>query len=448
MSRAKLTEGPIGPQLYRMSLPMVIGIVSILVFNFVDAYYVSLLGTQYLAAISFTFPATFAVMSLILGLGIGNSTLVAIELGAGRADSAKKIATYSIIISVIIVFSATLLGNLTIDPLFSLLGAQDSVRPLIRDYMNIWYMGVVILTFPMICNSAMRATGDTRMPSLIMAMSALINGVLDPFLIFGIGPFPRMEMQGAALSSVVSWCIAAVVAIRVLNGKKMLILTWPKFDVVRECWAKLAKIALPIVGANLLNPIALGVVTAMVAKFGEAAVAATGVGMRMEQIVIIAAMGLSACIPPFVGQNLGAGQFQRISQAMQISFKFLLIWQSILAVVLYFAAPWIAAMFSQEEETIEIIRLYLCILPLSYGFLAWVMIGGAHFNGLRSPGKGFLLNAGRLFLFYIPFAYWGSEMGGVKGLYMGCALANIIAGCTAWVWTRATNKNLLAAQPC
>ena len=438
-----LTEGAIGPILYRMSIPMMLGIVAILVFNFVDAYYISLLGTDYLAAVSFTFPATFAVMSLILGLGVGNSTLIAVELGAGRTEQAKQFATYSIAACVMIVFSASLLGIICIDPLFSLLGAKESVRALIQDYMHIWYMGVVLLAFPMISNSAMRATGDTRTPSLIMGMSALINGILDPFLIFGIGPFPRLEMQGAALSSAISWCIAAVVAVRALNGKSMLILTRPQWEVVRSCWRRLVTIAMPIVGSNLLNPLALGVITAMVAQFGEAAVAATGVGMRLEQIVIISAMGLSACIPPFVGQNRGARKFHRIGDAMKLSFQFLMTWQCALALIIFVGAPGIAALFSQAEETKSIIQMYLMTLPLSYGFLAWVMIGSALFNGLHSPGKGLLLNASRLFLFYIPFAYLGSELKGVEGLFIGCALANVTAGVLAWAWTRATHKALV-----
>lgn len=443
MSRPKLTEGPIGPILYRMSLPMVMGIVAILVFNFVDAYYVSLLGTQYLAAISFTFPATFALMSLNLGLGTANTTLVAIELGAGRERQAKQLATYSIVISVFLVFCTALLGLVVIDPLFRLLGADRVARELIHDYLDIWYLGVGVLTIPMLCNSAMRGTGDTRTPSIIMAMSALINGLLDPFLIFGIGPFPRMEMQGAALSSVLSWWIAAGVALTTVYRKQIVDLSRPRFKVVTECWGRLIKIALPIVGSNLLNPIALGVVTAMVAQFGVAAVAATGVGMRLEPILIIAVMGLSTCIPPFVGQNLGAARFDRIKQAMQFSFRFAMVWQGLLALGLYLVAPWIAGLFGVEEQAMEIIRLFLTILPLSYGFLAWVLLGGAQFNGLRMPNKGLMLNGGRLFLFYIPFAYWGSQIHGIEGLYIGCALANVAAGGVAWIWIRRTNRRLV-----
>ncbi|PCJ17247.1 MAG: MATE family efflux transporter [Gammaproteobacteria bacterium] len=443
MSRANLTEGPIGPTLYRMSLPMVMGIVAILVFNFVDAYYVSLLGTEYLAAISFTFPATFALMSLNLGLGTANSTLVAIELGAGREREARQMATYSIVIAVVLVFCAAGVGIAVIDPMFRLLGADSTGLVLIHDYLDIWYLGVGVLTVPMLCNSAMRASGDTRTPSIIMAMSALINGILDPFLIFGIGPFPRMEMQGAALSSVLSWWIAGAVALITIHRKQILDLSRPSYAVVTDCWRRLIKIALPIVGSNMLNPLALGVVTALVAQFGVAAVAATGVGMRLEPILIIAVMGLATCIPPFVGQNLGAGRLERINQAMRLSLRFALVWQGGLALVLYLAAPWIAGLFGQAEQAIEIIRLFLSILPLSYGFLAWVLLGGAQFNGLRMPNKGLLLNGGRLFVLYIPFAYWGSQWNGIEGLYMGCALANVLAGCVAWGWIRHTNKQLL-----
>ena len=252
-----------------------------------------------------------------------------------------------------------------------------------------------------------------------------------------------MEMQGAALSSVLSWWIAAGVALTTIYRKQIVDLSRPRFKVVIECWKRLIKIALPIVGSNLLNPIALGIVTAMVAQFGAAAVAATGVGMRLEPILIIAVMGLSTCIPPFVGQNLGAARFDRIKQAMQFSFRFAMVWQGLLALGLYLSAPWIAGLFGVEERAMEIIRLFLTTLPLSYGFLAWVLLGGAQFNGLRMPTKGLMLNGGRLFLFYIPFAYWGSQIHGIEGLYIGCALANVAAGGVAWIWIRRTNRRLV-----
>lgn len=441
--RAALTQGPIGRTLFRMSLPMVMGIVAIMVFNFVDAYYIGLLGTQHLAAISYTFPATFAIMSLNLGLGTANTTLVAASLGADEEYRARQIASYSIILAVMIVFCVCLLGFLSIDPFFQLMGADESTRVLIRQYMEIWYFGVVLLVIPMVGNSTLRATGDTRTPSLVMSMSALINGILDPFLIFGIGPFPRLEMQGAAISSVISWLVAMVVVLRILGQKrKMLLLQRPKFDALIMCWKKLLLIATPIVASNLLNPIALGLITAMVSRFGEAAVAATGVGARMEPILIIAAMGLASCMPPFVGQNLGAAKYERIKRAIKIGFRFVLLWQTALAVLLYWAAPWIAKAFSRAEESDEIIRLYLSVLPISYGFLAWVLVGGAVFNGLHSPAKGLGLNAVRLFLLYIPFAYIGSELNGVSGLYLGCTVANILAGAIAWFWLARVSRQL------
>ena len=181
-----LTQGAIGPWLFRLTTPMVMGIFSIFLFNIVDTYFISMLGTQPLAAISFTFPITMLVMNVAIGLSIATGALVARSLGQKDLNKAKYWVTCSVYFSLIIGLILGLAGTAFLDPLFKLLGASDELMPFIQDYMVIWFLGSVCLMMMIIINASLRATGNTKLPSFIMLGSALLNGILDPLLIFGI----------------------------------------------------------------------------------------------------------------------------------------------------------------------------------------------------------------------------------------------------------------------
>ena len=198
-TRARLTEGPVGRTLLGLALPMIWGMFSIIAFNLTDAYFVGKLGTAPLAAISFTFPVVMTVGSITIGLGVGTCSVLSRAIGEGDHRKVQRLATDSLILSLLVVGFFILVGILTIDPLFEAMGADSETLPLIREYMSIWYFGMMFLVVPMVGNNALRASGDTINPSIIMTVSALINVILDPILIYGLGPFPRLEIKGAAM---------------------------------------------------------------------------------------------------------------------------------------------------------------------------------------------------------------------------------------------------------
>ena len=203
-----ILEGDIPSTLKRMTIPMIFGMITLMMFNLVDTFFISMLGTEELAAVSFTFPVTFTVISLAIGLGIGTSAVIAKALGANKVEEAKFDATIALLLSAVMVFLLSLFGFLMIEPIFKLLGAHAEVMPHIYDYMSIWFLGSVFLITPMIGNSVLRASGDTKTPSTIMGAAGLINAILAPHLIYGIGPFPELGDQGAAIACVIAWDVA------------------------------------------------------------------------------------------------------------------------------------------------------------------------------------------------------------------------------------------------
>jgi putative MATE family efflux protein len=441
--RTNLLEEPVASTLKQMTIPMIYGMVLLMTFNLVDTFFVGLLGTQPLAAISFTFPVTFTVLSLTIGLGIGTSAVIAKLLGKSEIGLAKNAATAAMYLAAIIVACLSTVGYFITDPLFTLLGAQPSLLPLIHEYMDIWYIGSVCLIGPMIGNAVLRASGDTKTPSMIMGSAGLINAILDPIFIFGFGPIPAMGIQGAAIATLISWVVGLALVLYILTKKHDLIHSTllPLKELIPAC-RDILKIGLPAAGANMLTPIAAAMMTAIVATYGESAVAAFGVGSRLESIACLIVLALSMTLPPFISQNFGAGQLHRVEEAYKASIKFILIWQVIIYFILIIGANVIADAFAQEEAVADLIKLFLWILPLGYGLQGIVILTNSSFNALHKPMIALALSVVRLFVCYLPLAYLGSLLYGLTGFFIGALLGNVVMAMISYrLFTKQFNES-------
>ncbi|KZN65374.1 MATE family efflux transporter [Pseudoalteromonas luteoviolacea] len=433
-SSSDILSGSIPATLKRMTVPMIFGMITLMSFNLVDTFFISLLGTKPLAAVSFTFPVTFTIISLAIGLGIGTSAVIAKALGSKNLEEAKFDAFISLLLAACLVAILAVIGYLLTDPIFTLLGADETTLPYIHDYMNVWFLGSIFLITPMIGNSVLRASGDTKTPSMIMGLGGLINAVLDPLLIFGYGPFPELGVQGAAVASVLAWAVCVVVIIYLLAIKKRLLSCSSGNQSVWGAVSKIMKIGLPAAGANMLTPIAMAVMTAIVATYGAEAVAAFGVGSRIESIACLVILALSMTLPPFVSQNYGAGNYDRVKEAYRTTLKFVMAWQFATYLLLILAAPWVSQAFGNEPEVISIIKLFIYTLPLSYGLQGVIILTNSSFNALHKPMNALILSVVRLFVFYIPCAYVGSHIAGLTGLFIGAAVGNLFTAISSYMW--------------
>ncbi len=431
---SKLLTAPIGKTLYKMTLPMIFGMITLMMFNLVDTFFVGLLGTEPLAAISFTFPVTFTVISLAIGLSIGTSAVIAKALGSGQEQEAKFDAFVSLVVAAVLVALIAWCGYLFMDPIFKLLGAKDDVLGLIRDYMNVWFLGAVLLITPMIGNAVMRASGDTKTPSLIMGGAGLVNAVLDPIFIFGYFGVPAMGIQGAAIASVIAWSLGVALILYLLVVKKKLLSVRSHTQSFMLATSKILKIGVPAAGANMLTPIAMAVMTAIVATYGEAAVAAFGVGSRIESIASLVVLALSMTLPPFVSQNFGANKIQRVEQAYRQTLKFVMLWQFAIYCVLIALAGVIADTFAKEAEVKRVIELFIWVLPLGYGLQGVIILTNSSLNALHKPMHALVLSVIRLFVFYVPFAYLGALSFDLIGLFVGALIGNVFTAIIAYHW--------------
>ncbi|WP_111643222.1 MATE family efflux transporter [Marinimicrobium alkaliphilum] len=439
-----LTEGPVARQLRDLALPMVWGLLATMSFNVVDTFFVAKLGSAPLAAMSFTFPVIMVLTAVGIGVGAGTSSAVSRAIGEGDEVKARRLATDAttlvLLLSVLICF----VGWWTIEPLFLALGATPELIPLIHEYMAIWYISAPCLLVPMVSLAALRAMGMSRVQGYLMSAGALLNAVLDPLLIFGLLGLPALGLQGAALATLITRVMIMLVAFGILHWRVHLLVNplipWWQ---LRRSWAAIVHVGLPAVAANVIVPVASGVVLMMVAGYGTDAVAGLGIAVRIEPLCLIVFYALSGVVGPFFGQNYGAGRDDRLREALWVLGVFSLGFGLLLALVLWFAGGIVAGLFSSDPEIIAVAALYLATVPLSYGAYGLVMSVCAAFNGLGRPWPAMLLSCARVLIVFLPLAWMAQWLWGLHGLFLATAMANLVVGAWAWSWL---NRHLRAAR--
>ena len=443
--RARLTEGPVGRHLVHMTVPMLLGIATMMGQGLIDAWFLGKVGDSALAAFSFGFPMLMIITSVAIGLGAGTSSVVARAIGAGDHRRARRLATDSLLLSFLITASLATIGILTIEPLFRLLGAPPDMIPMIRSFMTILYSGVPFLVVGMVGTSSMRATGDTRLPGKLMIFGALLNVVLDPILIFGVGPIPAMGLDGAATAALLARGTMFVGTLYFLMHRlDMVSFNKPDPVELRKSWSDILHVGLPAAGTNAIIPVAVAVITAMIARYGPDAVAGFGVASRIESMVLVIYYALSSVIGPFVGQNLSAGREGRIQLSLRLCALFCLASGLAIAALLALLSNFVAGLFSQNEAVVSVTRLFLWIVPISYGAYGIVMVVNAAFNGLGKPMPAVYISVTRMIVLYVPLALIGMRWFGIAGIFGAYAIANLLSGLLGYVWAKGTAHDLLA----
>ncbi|MDA3838251.1 MAG: MATE family efflux transporter [Candidatus Delongbacteria bacterium] len=434
-SKAVLTEGPINKSIMKLTFGMMVGMYAMVMFNLVDTFFIGQLGTTYLAAMSFTFPVVMIYSHIGLGLGVGASAVISRAIGNGDHETVQRLTTGALILGFGIAVIMIVLGLLTIDPVFRALGAKGEILGYIKDYMFIWYIGVPFVVIPMMGNNAIRAAGNTAIPSTVMIIGMTVNGIIDPILIFGLGPFPRMELKGAAIATVFARLTTFAVTLLFLKYKfKMISFAVIKINTIFDTWRRVLFIGIPASLTQFIVPISMGIITRMVSGYGEEAVAALGVGTRIEMFALAPIFSLGTVILAFAGQNIGAKNFDRLHKGIKFSHRFSMITGAILFIGLAFSGKYIAMIFDNNVNVIQIIVLYLILVSAGYGFQGIMFVTANTFNAMHKPYKAMSMNAIRMFGLYVPLAWLGSYFWDLPGLFAGVGLSAVIGGIIAMIW--------------
>ena len=416
---------------------VMLGSIATMTFQLADAYFVAQLGTQNLAALALTFPVVMILHAIAIGLGTGVTAVISRAYGRGDMERARVLTTDSITLGFAIALVFAVVGHATMDPLFRVMGTTEAMLPLVESYMDVWYYGMPFMVVPLIANAVIRAFGDAKFPSMIMATSAVLNIVLDPILIFGAFGIPAMGLQGAAVALLLSRLVTLTASLAVLHYRlHALDYRRPTMARLKESWAALLHIGLPATGTQMISPVSSAILTSLVASYGATAIAAYGVAIRIEMFALILTMALSISIAPFVGQNAGSGQMHRVRNALSFSNKVAMLYGLAVAVLLAVAGRLIVGGFSNDASVVDVATAYMWIVPVSYGAMGVMNVSSSCLNALAKPMPAMAIGLSKSLFVQIPMAYLGAALWGIEGVFAGMAASTLIVACAAFVLSR------------
>jgi putative MATE family efflux protein len=414
---------------------MMAGISANITVSVLEIGFIGQLGTQHLAAITFTFPVTMMLTSIALGIGIGTSSVIARSVGAGGTSEVRRLGTHAMLLVFFSMAVLSLIGYLTIDPVFLMLGASPELLPLIHSYLDIYYPTTLLFTMTMVAGNIMRANGNANIPGLVMTLGALANLAIDPILIFGWFGAPRMELAGAAVAAAISRFGTAAVLIYFVHRGGM-ISTRNLLQGFGSSAVRIMQIGFPAMATQLIGPVSGAVITRMLASHGEVVVAGFGVATRIESVAVMVLFALSASIGPFVGQNWGAGHSDRVRQGLRVAYQFCIGWGLLIAFPLLLFGEAISGVVDDSPSVIRTAAWYLAVVPWSYGLWGVLMMASASFNALGKPLPSTALSFSRMFILYVPLAYLLNQMLGYHGIFIATAISNGIMGALGFFWFR------------
>jgi len=381
----ELTSGPIGKPLLYLSAPIVITNLLQVAYNLADTFWLGQYSTTALAAISFAFPMVFLLISLGMGLSVAGSVLVAQHTGAEEHDRAQYAAAQTLTFAVIASLLLGTAGFFFVEDFLRLLGASPQVLPGATGYLQVVSLGLTTMFGFFVFIALMRGSGDTVTPMLVMLGTVVLNIVIDPFLIFGVGPLPELGVVGAAVATVFSRGLAFAVGVAIMlrgtrgiqvNPRDMA----PNFTYLK----KLLAIGVPASLEGTGRALSVNAMLFIVGTFSVTVVAAFGVGIRVFSLVFMPAIAVDRGVETMTGQNLGAERPDRAATANHFAAKVSFAILTVLGAITIFAAPTVVSVFSDDPEVVRIGADFLQWVAPTFGFIGIVR---AYSGGFRGSGK-------------------------------------------------------------
>jgi MATE family, multidrug efflux pump len=451
-------EGPIGTALIRLAIPIVLGNVLQTGYQLTDAFWVGRLGAAAVAAVSVSFPVTFLVIALGAGLAIAGATLSAQYMGAGRQDMVNHVAAQTMMMVAVTSVVLGAAGYLLAPYLLELLGVAPDVYAGALGFMRVSFIGIIFVFLYAMFQALMRGVGETRMPLLIVLGTVFLNFLLDPLFIFGWGALPPHGVMGAALATLATQALAALLGVVIfLRGRHGIQLSWRGFRPDPPYIKRAFLLGLP--GSVELATRGLGplLMSFLVAGFGTVTLAAYGIGSNILQFVTIPAMGLSMAVSTLVSQNIGGGNIRRAARVTVLGALSSLVILTLAGIVAYVFAPACVAFFVPgEPDVIAQGARFIRIMCLAWGGIGVQLCVVSAFRASGNMLVAMVIALVAQFMVQFPLAYILSQHTSLRasGLWWSFPIANgavaIVSACWfaqgGWQKTRLTDEDRQVAQ--
>jgi len=420
-----LTTGSIPKHLVRFSIPMFIGNLLQTALGFTDAMWVgNMVGPNAVGAIQVSFPIQFLLIALSNGATLATTILVSQYYGAGDHEKVKKTINNSFSVALIFGAILTVAGLLLCDPILGWMNTPPEIFAMASSYLKIIISGFIITFLVNLITSILRGIGDSVTPLIFMAIAMVINIGLDPILIIGVGPFPKMGFNGSAVATVTSQVIGLVIALIYLNRKKHFVsIDFRHLRLEGSHVVKLFRIGFPSMLQQSLISVSSVFITGMVNRFGADATTAFGASGRIESIVFMPAMSIGLAASALTGQNLGAGNVKRVREVFRWGVIMTAgITLSLSAVILLFPKP-LLTLFVHDPEILEIGAGYLGTLGYAYILFAVMFVSNGVINGSGRTLVTMCITVLSVWLVRIPLAAVLSSTGlGIRGIWLAVVI--------------------------
>lgn len=434
----KYTEGRIFNSLFSLAVPIILANILQTAYQLIDTFWLGRLGAYAVAAVSISFPLLFLVLSLGSGLTLAGTVLVSQYKGAqnqqmvdfNSSQTISLIFGISLFLSVISYFSA--------EPLMRLIGAGPEILAPSVSYFKVSSLGFVFLFMFFSFQSLMRGIGNVMLPVYIILFTVFLNLILDPLFIYGYGPIPGYGVAGAAVASIITQALSAVIGLYILykgrsgikiNPKEM----FPHFVTLK----KIVKLGVPASIEQSTRALGMTMMVVLVTGFGSEVVAAYGIGARILSFIVIPALGLAIATTSLVGQNIGAIKIKRAEKVAHMSSQIAFFGLTGMGLVMFFFAKPLTAFFiPNDPEVIEDASLFIKIMAPSFGLLGVQQVLNGVFNGAGFTKASMLISILNLWIIRFPLAYLLSHktLIGYEGIWWSFPISNAVAAIVAFLY--------------
>jgi len=404
------TQGRVNRALGLLAIPMMLEMSMEAIFAVVDIAFVSRLGTDAVAAVGITEALVTILYAIAIGLGMGVTAMVSRRIGAKNPDAAASVTGQAIWLCALLSIVIGVIGVVYAEDMLRMMGASEGVIAQGTGFMAVLLGGSASIMYLFLLNAAFRGAGDATVALRSLWLANGINIVLDPCLIFGLGPFPELGVTGAAVATTIGRGIGVVYQLYYLvggRGRLEFHLRHLRFEL--ELMRRMIVISIGGIGQFLIATSSWIVLMRLVAFYGSAAIAAYTIALRIIEFVFLPAWGLGNAAATLVGQNLGAGQPDRAEESAWRAAKYNTIFMTGLGILSVLAAPWIAAAFSSDPDVLRYGTNCIRILGIGYPLYAVGMVMVQALNGAGDTATPSTLNLLCFWLVQIPVAWWLAE---------------------------------------
>ncbi|MGA1840936.1 MAG: MATE family efflux transporter [bacterium] len=432
-----LTEGSIVKNIWILALPMVIEMVMQSTFNVIDLFWVGKLGPEAIASVSLSGVILMVYFSIIIGIATSSSALVARRIGAKDKEGANFIIFQAIFLGLIVSIFFGYIGFDNARFFITRLGATDIVIQEGTLYLQVMFAGSIAIVLLFIINGIFRGVGDAMEAMYVLLFSNILNIIIDPLLIFGIGPFPELGVKGAAVATILARSCGIIFQIYILiNGTGRIKLSFKNLGIDFGIIWQIITIGIPASGQLLLRMIGMVVIMRIVALFGTFAIAAYGIAMRIFQIILFPGFGLGNASATLVGQNLGAGNPKRAEHSAWITGLITMFLLGGCSILFFASARTLIRIFNDNTMVISFGVTCIRIISISYLFNGLGVVLSRSFMGAGDTLSPFVINGLTLWLLQLPLAFVLAKPLdlGVNGIWLAITISNIMNVLISAAW--------------